>query len=448
MRHSAVRWLALIALASAPTIAWASPPLVTAPDSSDTRHPAATDSAQQAQPAAKQAEMRVSAVWDSPGAPADSDHVAAAGIRDNIYVRVDGLGQNVDSAAVEWRKAVLYLDHREIRGLHPTRFDRTRETLQFKLTRAAGSDSAWADVIGSPRTKSKSVVVGVGFGQSELLPVNPQDPPTLSLVIFTVWRIRVALAGFVAALLLFWWMLRKSDILRDAPVDPADPDPKPTTENPNPRRPYSLARTQAAFWFFIITGAFVFLYMLLGVYDTLTTQALALLGIGSATTLAAVFIDDNRRDADKARAALAGKALPQRASEDFLRDVLTAEDGVSLHRFQMLVWTLVLGWIFCDGVWRNLSMPEFSSNLIALMGLSSFTYLGFKITEKPESGADSAKADGAAKEPPAEQPVNQPAAAGPAGTAGGEGKLGGIQIGPAPADAGKAEPQTPAPTPT
>jgi hypothetical protein len=47
----------------------------------------------------------------------------------------------------------------------------------------------------------------------------------------------------------------------------------------------------------------------------------------------------------------------------------------------MVSWTIVLGIIFISSVYRNLAMPEFSGTLLTLMGISSGTYLGFKIPE-------------------------------------------------------------------
>jgi hypothetical protein len=51
----------------------------------------------------------------------------------------------------------------------------------------------------------------------------------------------------------------------------------------------------------------------------------------------------------------------------------------------MFVWTLVLGVIFCVSVYNSLEMPEFSATLLGLMGISSGTYLGFKVPEKQGS---------------------------------------------------------------
>jgi len=42
----------------------------------------------------------------------------------------------------------------------------------------------------------------------------------------------------------------------------------------------------------------------------------------------------------------------------------------------------VLGDIFGVSVYGNLAMPEFSSNLLGLMGISSGTYIGFKFPEQ------------------------------------------------------------------
>lgn len=69
-------------------------------------------------------------------------------------------------------------------------------------------------------------------------------------------------------------------------------------------------------------------------------------------------------------------------SKGFFKDMLSDSNGISLYRFQIAVWTLVIGYIFIFNVWDNLSMPQFDNTLLALMGISSGTYLGFKIPEQ------------------------------------------------------------------
>lgn len=65
----------------------------------------------------------------------------------------------------------------------------------------------------------------------------------------------------------------------------------------------------------------------------------------------------------------------------FIEELFSDGNGWSLHRVQMGVWTLVLGFVFVSKVLENLAMPEFDATLLALMGISSGTYLGFKIPE-------------------------------------------------------------------
>jgi hypothetical protein len=68
-------------------------------------------------------------------------------------------------------------------------------------------------------------------------------------------------------------------------------------------------------------------------------------------------------------------------SEGWFKDITTDLNGTALHRLQSLCWTVTLGVIFVYGVYRGLAMPEFSGTLLALMGISSAGYVGFKIQE-------------------------------------------------------------------
>jgi hypothetical protein len=79
---------------------------------------------------------------------------------------------------------------------------------------------------------------------------------------------------------------------------------------------------------------------------------------------------------------------PPRVSSGFIKDLLREGSSVSFHRFQIAIWTIVLGIIFVRSVWHDLSMPEFDQTLLGLMGISSGTYLGFKIPDKPMSSPD------------------------------------------------------------
>jgi hypothetical protein len=188
---------------------------------------------------------------------------------------------------------------------------------------------------------------------------------------------------------------------------------------------FSLAKCQMAWWLFLTTFAVVFIWLVVGRF-TMTGQVLVLLGISAATALGAVVIDAGRQagtaDAvNKATAeaatttaaaaalaaaaptvpgapaaplaalaaaqqskitALAKDAWPPKSKGSFFKDILSDENGVSLHRFQIMAWTLVLGLYFVFEVLSKFEMPTLSTELLTLVGISNSTYLGFKFPER------------------------------------------------------------------
>jgi hypothetical protein len=74
---------------------------------------------------------------------------------------------------------------------------------------------------------------------------------------------------------------------------------------------------------------------------------------------------------------------PGDKSKGFFNDILSDGKGFSFHRFQIVIWTIVLGFVFVRNVIGQLAMPDFGSTLLTLMGISSATYLGMKLPEKP-----------------------------------------------------------------
>jgi hypothetical protein len=189
-----------------------------------------------------------------------------------------------------------------------------------------------------------------------------------------------------------------------------------------------------AFWFCLSLAAYVYICLMTRQAHVPMGSVLGLLGISSTTGLAAVFVDKQKSAATDAlaaeRAALTARIkdlssapvatgssaetdllqkknrlaqvqalLAQSPSDNlpatskgFLTDILSDGENVSFHRFQMVVWTIVLGVIFVWSVYRNMTMPEFDASLLTLMGISSGTYIGFKFPEKLKAGDPSANA--------------------------------------------------------
>jgi hypothetical protein len=260
---------------------------------------------------------------------------------------------------------------------------------------------------------------------------NPSLYQRFTLVVVPHGPAIAAAALFVAALVFFLFLVKWTTILQDVSA-PLRPDGQP---------PYSLARMQMAFWFFLVVTAWFLLFLVTRDMDTLTSSVLILMGISAGTAVGSAIMDagttldaadrivgipattdrqglaqqvrslreslaksrirptkdDQEREAKHAevRGLAEELALAERQSAFFAQrpwlrlmyDILGDDGHVSFHRFQIAVWTLVLGIVFEMRVLGELSMPDFSATILGVMGISSGTYLGFKLPAASAAGA-------------------------------------------------------------
>jgi hypothetical protein len=146
---------------------------------------------------------------------------------------------------------------------------------------------------------------------------------------------------------------------------------------------YSWSRVQLAWWTLIVLSAFTTILLLDRQAPDLATSTLILIGISTATIATARTIDVS--DQDKLQ------ALPPQDSQGLIVDILSDQTGVSIPRFQTVLFNLVFGVWFIGEVLANLMqlpggginaiMPEISTNNLILLGLSSATYAALKTTE-------------------------------------------------------------------
>ena len=74
----------------------------------------------------------------------------------------------------------------------------------------------------------------------------------------------------------------------------------------------------------------------------------------------------------------------EQQSDSFFIDVLSDPSGnINIHRYQIFIWTIILGLVFIYKVLVTFKMPEFDTTLLALQGISSGTFLALKTQEKP-----------------------------------------------------------------
>lgn len=308
----------------------------------------------------------------------DPEHWDMSGLGDMVSLHVQNFDSLLKETGTTCTAIVLFIDGMPIRGLPPSSCDVASGHVRYHLRRTAQSDDTWHDLLGSPSGYTRVVTLSVGATEqfSVQTTVNGfqlEIVPRAKLFLFFGFLL-VFGPGFA-------WLCKRRGLIRTGP-----------SSVPVLKRPYNLSLFQMAFWFFLVAVAYIFIYMISGELDTITDSVLALLGIGAGTALGASLIDKNKQPSSVQEGAAvppeAGKPLE---TQGFLNDLMNEDNGsLSLHRFQLFVWTLLLGVIFCGSVYRGLAMPDFSATLLGLMGISSGTFLGFKVPEgkkdSPEPG--------------------------------------------------------------
>ncbi len=281
-------------------------------------------------------------------------------LEDWVVVSVCHLDALVHEAEAQQQPISFFIEGLDS-GNEPSGIDLQGGTLTFVLHRNEKNKGIWSPFLYNPLFDPEAMMrVSVGVRGGQALPRAGRANMTLRLrklyvdgwIIFSL----ALLLGVAIALLVF---ARRSDMLRDGPaIDGV-------------RQPYSLARVQMAWWFFLLVVGYVFIWLVTGERDSISPSLLALVGISAATALASVAVSSSSRRPS--------------ATAGWWRDLVTDEHGVvALDRFQVVVWTLVLGGIFLYSVLWDLTMPEFSATMLALMGISSGTYIGFKLPMKSE----------------------------------------------------------------
>ena len=277
---------------------------------------------------------------------------------DWVVVSVCHLDTLVREAEAQQQPITLFIEGIDS-GIEPSGMDLETGTLTFLLDRNQKNKQIWSEFLYDPLFDPYATMrVSAGIrGDKPLRRVEGANMALrLKKLYVDSWTMLwLVLLAVVAVVLLIY--ARRSDMLREGP--PAD----------GARQPYSLARVQMAWWFFLLVVGYVFIWLVTGERDSIAPSLLGLVGISAATALASVAVTP----ADRRPGVTAG----------WWHDLVSNDRGaVALDRFQVVVWTLVLGGVFLTAVLWDLTMPEFSATMLALMGISSGTYIGFKLPMK------------------------------------------------------------------
>jgi hypothetical protein len=338
----------------------------------------------------------VSSDWDS--------HMDSIKLGTTITLTVKNLAFLLKEAKSPGRKPILFIHDMPVKGLFAT-FNTGEQRASFYLTHTDESRATWSLIykVGKPVRD-----VDLSIGWEDGTPIK--TIVTKSLVLYREnafsWIIGLLLLFIVVFVAIAW----TTNVLRDRAMTP----------RMNERRMFSMGRTQMAWWFVLVFAAVTIVTTVTGELPLLPMSILTLLGIASGTALGAGAIDakstedpiakdyteladqrDNLRKSigdlkktnpndpvilqQETQVTTIEKKLkdiaPRLFSNGFLNDILSDNCGIEFHRLQVFVWTIFLGIIFLNSVVGQLTLKDFDSTMLALMGISSGTYLGFKLKE-------------------------------------------------------------------
>lgn len=286
------------------------------------------------------------------------------GLGEYIGLKVNNLNKLFSSEKNQNNSLVLYINNVPMHGIQPIFIDTNQNIVVFQLSRNDSTKKVW-DLFYNSKSRMnfvKPVLINIGLNDKGAIKGQPGN---IVLKLFNnAWRWSMLII-YVAILIVLGFLAKKSNLLRDgklSEIDPKTNKPKLAT--------YSLAKSQLAIWTLVIVGSIGYIFSTTGELPVISGSTWILLAISIGTTTGASII------------GFAPQNVAQlNESKNWLTDILSDNNGMSIHRFQMLVWTVFLVVYFICRVYMNLDLPQLGNELLALMGISNGTYLGLKISE-------------------------------------------------------------------
>ncbi|MFH1118381.1 MAG: hypothetical protein V1775_01070 [Bacteroidota bacterium] len=246
---------------------------------------------------------------------------------------------------------ILFINGTAAPDIRAFNINKDAGTITFKLSRDAPSlqkihfELIWSLV---------KVRFSAGLETSGPIDYAP-DCPNVFLKYITHASLIMILLMVLLMIWVFRWLILRTNLIRATDA----------------QSKFSLSLAQLLFWVFLVALSFVYIWITTDNLYPITGSTLVLLSISLTTTGGSKLVDRAR---DPLRQF-------ESHSESFFRDILSDDLGFSVHRVQMAIWTIILGIVFIFQVIVKQEMPQFDTNLLLLMGISSTGYVGLKSIE-------------------------------------------------------------------
>jgi hypothetical protein len=153
------------------------------------------------------------------------------------------------------------------------------------------------------------------------------------------------------------------------------------------RRPFSYARMQLWWWMVLILFCYIWFYAVYNVLLPLNPTVVILLGGGLAVTIFGKSIDNSQIERNNKKKPSRHQDLND--SKGFLTDILSDDNGVSMHRLQAVAFNILFGMAFISTFFMRAATKnaypfiDFEPWQFSLLGISAAGYLGVKANENP-----------------------------------------------------------------
>jgi hypothetical protein len=309
---------------------------------------------------------------------------------DTLRLRMEHAGAWTAYAKPDLSKLTLVIDGVRMSGLAAAP-SLLGTGLDFRLTRdptKAEQAAAWANVLARVPPGGGGLPIGLADDKGAIASVDTKS----AVVRFgNQSRFAWSLSILTAALLGWLFLTGTADWhhwrwLRDA-------SPIPQDIAISERMTFSLGRCQMFLWTAVIVVSFLYILATTGDGNSFNGTAFALMGISAATALGSIAATSYSKVAQAEIDAYKGLTAPSVAQQQHLLGYigsknwwldLTSEDAqrTGLHRLQNIAFTLLLVVVFLTLVLTERTMPTLSETQLALIGISSAGYIGFKAAEK------------------------------------------------------------------
>jgi hypothetical protein len=222
--------------------------------------------------------------------------------------------------------------------------------------------------------------------------------------------------GFLLVVGVGLYLFNSTTLCRDLSYNPKTNELRPLKD-----RPYSYSRVQLFWWTLIVLGCYVSFFIYSGNLLALNPTSVLLLGGTLATSIFGRVMDNNQiaRDNDNSVEDVPVRHQDIEKTKGLFLDIMSDEGGVTIHRFQAVVFNLVFGIgyiiLFLKYVKLELyPLPTFEQWQLTLLGISAAGYLGLKSSENGPETIEKRQVEAIKKNDPAPPAPGSPPSPTPA----------------------------------